>query len=81
MYTNKEAKKYNGSDNEITEVDAVIEEVRQELRSLFVKTDKQIKKVGNVLKKIVKREESYARFYRDMFGLEQYKFRVIGLKK
>ena len=58
MYTNKEAKKYNGSDNEITEVDAVIEEVRRELRSLFVKTDEQIKKVGNVLKKIVKREES-----------------------
>jgi hypothetical protein len=25
--------------------------------------------------------ESYARFYRDMFGQEQYKFRVIGLKK
>jgi hypothetical protein len=32
----KEAKKYNGSGNEITEVDAVIEEVRRELRSLFV---------------------------------------------
>src|SRR5215469_6990269 len=58
MYTNKEAKKYNGSDNEITEVDVVIEEVRRELRSLFVKTDEQIKKVGNVLKKVVKREES-----------------------
>ena len=25
--------------------------------------------------------ESYARFYRDMFRREQYKFRVIGLKK
>ena len=25
--------------------------------------------------------ESYARFYRDIFGQEQYKFRVIGLKK
>ena len=58
MHTNKEAKKYNGSCNEITEVDAVIEEVRRELRSLFVKTDELIKKVGNVLKKIVKREES-----------------------
>src|SRR5215471_10474235 len=58
MYTNKEAKKYNGSDNEITEVDAVIEEVRRELRSLLVKTDEQIKKIGNVLKKVVKREES-----------------------
>jgi hypothetical protein len=41
-----------------TEVDAVIEDVKRELRSLFVKTDEQIKKVGNVLKKIVKREES-----------------------
>jgi hypothetical protein len=40
-----------------TEVDAVIEDVKRELRSLFVKTDEQIKKVGNVLKKIVKREE------------------------
>jgi hypothetical protein len=58
MYTNKEAKKYNGSDNEITEVDAVIEEVRRELRSLLVKTDEQIKKIGNALKKVVKREES-----------------------
>ena len=25
--------------------------------------------------------ESYARFYRDMFRQQQYKFRVIGLKK
>ena len=25
--------------------------------------------------------ESYARFYRDIFGQQQYKFRVIGLKK
>jgi len=58
MYTNKEAKKYNGSDNEITEVDAVIKEVRRELRSLLVKTDEQIKKIGNALKKFVKREES-----------------------
>ena len=41
-----------------TEVDAVIEDVKRELRSLVVKTDEQIKKVGNVLKKIVKREES-----------------------
>jgi hypothetical protein len=41
-----------------TEVDAVIEEVKRELRSLFVKTDEQIKKLGNALKKVVKREES-----------------------
>jgi hypothetical protein len=70
MYANnnkkKEAKKYNGSDNEInkldirnrTEVDIVIEEVKRELRSLFVKTDEQIKRLGNALKKVVKREES-----------------------
>ncbi|MGA9151098.1 MAG: hypothetical protein WBZ36_11005, partial [Candidatus Nitrosopolaris sp.] len=63
---NKEAKKYNGSDSEITkldsknrtEVDAVIEEVKRELRSVFVKTDEQIKRLGNALKKVVKREES-----------------------
>ena len=63
---NKEAKKYNGSDSEITkldsknrtEVDAVIEEIKRELRTLFVKTDEQIKKLGNALKKVVKREES-----------------------
>jgi hypothetical protein len=54
----KEAKKYNGSCNEITEVDAVIEEVKRELRNLLVKTDEQIKKIGNALKKVVKREES-----------------------
>jgi hypothetical protein len=40
-----------------TEVDAVIEEVKRELRSLFVKTDEQIKRLGNALKKVVKREE------------------------
>jgi uncharacterized membrane-anchored protein len=54
----KEAKKHNGSGNEITEVDAVIDEVKRELRSLLVKTDEQIKKIGNALKKVVKREES-----------------------
>ena len=70
MHTNKEAKKYNGSDNEITEVDAVIEEVRRELRSLFVKTDEQIKKVGNVLKKIVKREESICEEIKNALKLE-----------
>jgi len=70
MYANnnkkKEAKKYNGSDNEITkldsknrtEVDAIIEEVKRELRSLFVKTGGQIKKLGNALKKVVREEES-----------------------
>jgi hypothetical protein len=41
-----------------TEVDAVIEEVKRELRSVFVKTDEQIKRLGNALKKVVKREES-----------------------
>jgi hypothetical protein len=66
MYTNKEAKKYNGSDNEKTkldgknriDVDTIIEEVKRELRSVFVKTDEQIKRLGNSLKKVVKREES-----------------------
>jgi hypothetical protein len=41
-----------------TEVDPVIEEVKRELRSVFVKTDEQIKRLGNALKKVVKREES-----------------------
>jgi hypothetical protein len=41
-----------------TEVDAVIEEVKRELRTVFVKTDEQIKRLGNALKKVVKREES-----------------------
>jgi hypothetical protein len=54
----KEAKKHNAFGNEITELDAVIEEVKRELRSLLVKTDEQIKKIGNALKKVVKREES-----------------------
>ena len=54
----KEAKKHNAFGNEITEVDAVIEEDKRELRSLLVKTDEQIKKIGNALKKVVKREES-----------------------
>ena len=39
------------------EVDAVIDEVKRELRSVFVKTDEQIKRLGNSLKKVVKREE------------------------
>lgn len=54
----KEAKKHNGSRNEITEVDAVIDEVKRELRSLLVRTDEQIKRLGNALKNVVKREES-----------------------
>ena len=37
----KEAKKYNGSDNETIEVDAAIAEVKRELRILLVKTDEQ----------------------------------------
>ncbi len=41
-----------------TEVDAVIKEVKRELRSVFVKTDGQIKRLGIALKKVVKREES-----------------------
>lgn len=41
-----------------TEVDTIIEEVKRELRSVFVKTDEQIRRLGNALKKVVKREES-----------------------
>ena len=40
-----------------SEVDLVIVQVKQELRSLFVKSEDQIKKVGNALKKVVKKEE------------------------
>ena len=65
----KKLKKYNGSDSEITrldnknrtEVDAVIVEVKRELRSVFVKTDEQIKRLGNTLKKVVKIEVSARR--------------------
>ena len=41
-----------------SELDAVVEEAKRELRSLFVKSEDQIKKVGNALKKVVKKEES-----------------------
>jgi hypothetical protein len=45
-------------DNNRSEVDLVIVQVKQELRSLFVKSEDQIKKIGNALKKVVKKEES-----------------------
>jgi hypothetical protein len=45
-------------DKNRSEVDLVIVQVKQELRSLFVKSKDQIKKVGNALKKVVKKEES-----------------------
>jgi K+/H+ antiporter YhaU regulatory subunit KhtT len=45
-------------DKNRAEADRVIAQVKQELRSLFVKSNEQIKKVGNVLKKVVKKEES-----------------------
>jgi len=41
-----------------SELDAVVEEAKRELRSLFVKSEDQIKKVGRALKKVVKKEES-----------------------
>jgi hypothetical protein len=44
-------------DKNRSEVDLVIVQVKQELRNLFVKSDEQIKKAGNVLKKVVKKEE------------------------
>jgi hypothetical protein len=45
-------------DKNRSELEVVVEEVKRELRSLFVKSDEQIKKVGNALKKVVKKEES-----------------------
>ncbi|MFY9871678.1 MAG: hypothetical protein WAK17_18345 [Candidatus Nitrosopolaris sp.] len=45
-------------ENNRSELDHVIGQVKQELRSLFAKSDKQIKKLGNALKKVVKKEES-----------------------
>jgi hypothetical protein len=45
-------------DNNRSELDAVVEEAKRELRSLFVKSEEQIKKVGKALKKVVKKEES-----------------------
>jgi hypothetical protein len=40
-------------DKNRSEVDLVIVQVKQELRSLFVKSEDQIKKVGNALKKVL----------------------------
>jgi biopolymer transport protein ExbD len=45
-------------DKNRAEVDHVIAQAKKELRSLFVKSEDQIKKVGNALKKVVKKEES-----------------------
>jgi len=45
-------------DKNRAEVDRVIAQAKKELRSLFVKSEDQIKKVGNALKKVVKKEES-----------------------
>jgi hypothetical protein len=44
-------------DNNRSELDVVIEEVKRELRRLFVRSDELIKKVGNALKEVVKKEE------------------------
>jgi hypothetical protein len=44
-------------DKNRSEIDAVIEGVKHELRSLFVKSDEQIKKVGHVFKKRGFKEE------------------------
>jgi hypothetical protein len=41
-----------------SELDVVVEEAKRELRSLFVKSEDQIKKLGTALKKVVKKEES-----------------------
>ncbi|MGC2570043.1 MAG: hypothetical protein WA364_00920 [Candidatus Nitrosopolaris sp.] len=45
-------------DKNRAEADRVIAQAKKELRSLFVKSEDQIKKVGNALKKVVKKEES-----------------------
>ena len=45
-------------DKNRAEADRVIAQAKKELRSLFSKSDEQIKKVGNALKKVVKKEES-----------------------
>jgi len=45
-------------DNNRSELDVVIKEVKRELRRLFVRSDELIKKLGNALKKVVKKEES-----------------------
>ena len=45
-------------DKKRSELEAVIVQVKQELRSLFVTSDEQIKKLGNAIKKVVKKEES-----------------------
>ncbi|MFY9799028.1 MAG: hypothetical protein WAJ93_25340, partial [Candidatus Nitrosopolaris sp.] len=45
-------------DNNRSELEAVIVQVKQELRSLFVTSGEQIKELGNAMKKVVKKEES-----------------------
>ena len=45
-------------DKNRSELEAVIVQVKQELRSLFVTSGEQIKELGNAIKKVVKKEES-----------------------
>lgn len=45
-------------ENKRSELDHVIGQVKQELRSLFARSEEQIKKIGSALKKVVKKEES-----------------------
>ncbi|MGB6527536.1 MAG: hypothetical protein WBF33_05455 [Candidatus Nitrosopolaris sp.] len=45
-------------DKNRSKLDAVTEEVKQDLRGLFGKTGKLIEKLGNAVKKVVKKEES-----------------------
>ena len=44
-------------DDNLSEQEVVIEEVKRELKRLCVKIDELIKKLGNALKKVVKKEE------------------------
>ena len=41
-----------------SELDVVVEEVKQKLRGLFAESDELIKKLGNAMKKVVKKEHS-----------------------
>ena len=45
-------------ENNRSELDLVIGQVKQELRSLFAWSEEQIKKIGSAIKKVVKKEES-----------------------
>jgi hypothetical protein len=45
-------------DKNRSELEVVIVQVKQELRSLFVTSGEQIKGLGDAMKKVIKKEES-----------------------